>query len=173
MGSVYLASGGQPLRAGLRVDRIEGGWFNFTETQPHYGKVTGVGTVTDHGNGTATVSIPAGPGTQAHTGMADAWPGLAPGLGCTRIVWDGGRNTWGKQTEIPETRFQVASQMFGVSTIRPLGGGPTIYLYTGERYQTGLDGLFAHGFMYWQPLSFDGEGVVQPIHWVDNFTLPL
>jgi hypothetical protein len=53
------------------------------------------------------------------------------------------------------------------------GAVGTTHMYTGERYQTGPDGLFAHGFMYWEPIVFDNHDVPQQLKWADNFTLPL
>ena len=46
-------------------------------------------------------------------------------------------------------------------------------LYTGERYQTAPDGVFGHGFMYWQPLEYDAAGVPRVLNWTDGFTLDL
>lgn len=190
VGSVYLHEGGQPLRGGLRVTKLPDGRYNFSETQPHNSMISGVGNVTDYGNGTAKIVIIGSRTVDGvitdvlTTGFAAAWPGLD--VGCTMINWGVtkpglpfGQVTWGKQPQIPETRFQVSSQMFGVSTIRPMVNSnicdddSAVYMYTGERYQTGPDGLFAHGFMYWQPLTFDQLGVAQTLKWTDNFTLPL
>lgn len=42
-----------------------------------------------------------------------------------------------------------------------------------ERYQTAPDGVFGHGFMYWQPLQYGADGLPQPLNWTDGFSLDL
>ncbi len=74
---------------------------------------------------------------------------------------------------MPETRCHVSSQMFGVAAITTRNGQKKD-LYTGERYQTAPDGVFGHGFMYWQPLEYDAAtGVPQTLNWTDGFSLDL
>jgi hypothetical protein len=159
--------GGQPLRAGLRISHVGGSTYNFSQSEPHNPHIEGIANVVFGPNSTASIKFTSGVSAGA-TGEASVWPGLSPSLGCTRIDW--GHATWGKTPAVPETRFQVSSQMFGVSTIET-ADGEALYMYTGERYQTGPDGLFAHGFMYWQPLKFDERGVTQPLNWTDSFVI--
>jgi hypothetical protein len=61
--------------------------------------------------------------------------------------------------------------MFGVAKV-PTRNGP-VYIYTGERYQTAPDDVFGHGFMYWQPLRFNADGVPAVLNWTSSFELPL
>ena len=171
VGSVYLASGGQPLRAGLRVTKLPDGRWNFSETQPHHDRVVGLGTVAV-ANGIANISIVEGP-SKGTVGVADAWPGLPTAGGCTRILWSGGAVTWGKLPAVHETKFGVSSQMFGVAKIAGGDSEEPTWVYSGERYQTAPDGLFGHGMMYWQPLSYDAAGVPAALSWMGNFTLPV
>ena len=63
--------------------------------------------------------------------------------------------------------------MFGVAKIAGGDGEEPTWVYSGERYQTAPDGLFGHGMMYWQPLSYDAAGVPAALSWMSNFTLPL
>eukprot|EP00038_Savillea_parva_P005573 m.159110 g.159110 ORF g.159110 m.159110 type:complete len:495 (+) comp11742_c0_seq1:85-1569(+) len=169
VGSVYLASGGQPLRGGIRVDSLGNHLYNFTESQPHNRMVVGVGKVTSGTNNhTLTITIVSGP-SQGAVGVMDAWPGLNDS-GCSRIIWEGAvGTTWGKSPFVPETDFQVNTQMFGVSTLWTANG--TVHMYTGERYQTAPDGVFGHGFMYWQPLVYNEQGVPDMLQWTDEFQL--
>ena len=169
VGSVYLASGGQPLRAGLSINKLADGRFNFSESQPHNRRFVGIGTVVFAG-GIANITLVEGVDKGA-VGVADAWPGLPSGAGCTRIMWSGSSTTWGKVPHVHETKFAVSTQMFGMARITAPDGIVT-HLYSGERYQTAPDGVFGHGSMYFQPLSYDAKGMPQPLRWVDNFTLP-
>ena len=145
VGSVYLSSGGQPLRAGLTVTKLADGRYNFSETQAHNARVVGVGTVIE-GAGTANITLVEGL-DNGTVGVADAWPGLPASSGCSRIVWRGGSTTWGREPSVHETRFNVRSQMFGVAKVSAADGSST-HIYTGERYQTAPDQVFGHGFMY-------------------------
>jgi hypothetical protein len=171
VGGVYLASGGQPLRAGLKISQLPGGLYNFSQDQAHDSEIVGVGTVTITHSGVASITITDGVSKGAH-GVADLWPGLNSSTCFTRIIWGGGGCTWGRAPEVPETRFHVSSQMFGVAAITTRDGQEN-HVYTGERYQTAPDGVFGHGFMYWQPLEYDAAGVPQPLNWTDGFSLDL
>ena len=190
VGGVYLASGGQPFRPGLKVERAatgdkDGGTgivYNFTQSQHHDGRVVGLGTVSYANDGVATITITSGPDAGA-IGVADAWPGLyrrdgaakrASGnsstVGCSRILWNGGRTTWGKAPYINPTVFQVPVQMFGVASITT-DSGNTVDIFTGDRYQTAPDGIFGHGFLYWEPIEYDALGTPQVLGWKDEITL--
>ena len=174
VGGVYLASGGQPLRAGLRISRLPDGRYNFSQDQAHNSEIVGVGTAVLTPSGVANITITGGP-SKGTRGVADLWPGLntSSSSPCfTRIIWGGGGCTWGRAPQVPETRFRVSSQMFGVAAITTRDGQER-HLYTGERYQTAPDGVFGHGFMYWQPLEYDAAGVPQPLNWTDGFSLGL
>jgi hypothetical protein len=39
------------------------------------------------------------------------------------------------------------------------------------RWQQSPDGLKGHDPQYWYPLSFDADGNVLPLEWVDSFTM--
>ena len=175
VGGVYLASGGQPLRGGLTVSRLPDGRYNFSQNQAHDSEIVGLGTVQYTQSGVANITITEGVSKGAH-GVADLWPGVNSSINSncfTRIIWNGGGCTWGKRPEIAETRFEVSSQMFGVATITRIRDGQEHHLYTGERYQTAPDGVFAHGFMYWQPLEYRVDGTPQALNWTDGFALNL
>ena len=171
VGGVYLASGGQPLRAGLRISQLSGDRFNFTQNQAHDSEIVGIGTVTLTASGVANITITDGLSKGTH-GVADLWPGLNSSACFTRIIWRNGECTWGRSPQVPETRFHVSSQMFGVATISTRDGNEQ-HVYTGERYQTAPDGVFGHSFMYWQPLEYSATGVPQPLNWTDGFVLGL
>ena len=169
VGGVYLASGGQPLRAGLQISQLPDGRYNFSQDQAHDAEVVGIGNVAIAQDGTANILITDGV-SKGTRGVADVWPGLnSSNATCySRIIWRDGRCTWGRG--VPETRFRVASQMFGVASITTRDG-VTTDVYTGERYQTAPDGIFGHGFMYWQPFSYDAGWMPQELDWADGFSL--
>ena len=56
-GSVFLQSGGQPLRGGLRVEKLPDGRYNFSESQLHDGRVVGVGTVDSSTKGVLRINL--------------------------------------------------------------------------------------------------------------------
>lgn len=169
VGSMFVNEGGQPLRGGLHVVAIGAGRYNFTQSQPHSPQIEGVGTLTQSPAGGWLIAIESGL-SQNLTARVDSWPQTAA-TSCSRISWSNG-GIWGKLPVVPESRFHVQAQMFGVSTLHVAGGG-TVHMYTGERYQTGDDGQFASGYSYWQPLTYDENGVVQrlPVGGLSNFTL--
>ena len=86
-----------------------------------------------------------------------------------------------------ETRRPVEAQQFSTTPVRLAsasasasdGGGDGsagdeyAYLYFGERWQTGPDGVHAHGFQHWEPLRFDEEGRVLPLRNATHFELRL
>jgi hypothetical protein len=166
VGGTYIQGGGQPLRAGLRISRLPDGRYNFSQDQAHPCEIVGVGTVETTASGAANITITDGL-SKGTTGLADLWPGLNTSVCFTRIIW--GRCTWGRSPHVPK---HVSSQMFGVATITTRDGQET-QLYTGERYQTAPDGVFGHGFMYWQPLQYGADGLPQPLNWTDGFSLDL
>jgi hypothetical protein len=174
VGGVYLASGGQPLRAGLQITPLPDGRYNFSQDQAHDPELVGIGEVVRTARGVANITITEGVSKGAR-GVADMWPGVnTSSAECfTRIIWNEGACTWGRLPDVPETRFHVSSQMFGVAVIRSPNGGEETHLYTGERYQTAPDAIFGHGFMYWQPLEYDAAGVPQVLNWTANFSLDL
>ena len=171
VGGVYIASGGQPLRGGLRISQLSATRYNFSQDQAHDSEIVGVGTVAFTATGVANITITDGLSKGAH-GVADLWPGLNSSACFTRIIWANGACTWGRTPQVPETRFRVSSQMFGVATITARDGHEQ-HIYTGERYQTAPDGVFGHGYMYWQPLEYDAAGVPKQLNWTDGFALGL
>ncbi len=62
VGSVFLQSGGQPLRGGLNVKKLADGRYNFSESQLHDGRVVGVGTVDNSVKGTMKINLTQLPG---------------------------------------------------------------------------------------------------------------
>eukprot|EP01047_Picozoa_sp_COSAG01_P060540 COSAG01_NODE_7434_length_3213_cov_0.853565_2_plen_137_part_00 len=136
--------------------------------------MVGIGEVVRTARGVANITITEGVSKGAR-GVADMWPGVnTSSAECfTRIIWNQGACTWGRLPDVPETRFHVSSQMFGVAVIRSPNSGEETHLYTGERYQTAPDAIFGHGFMYWQPLEYDAAGVPQVLNWTANFSLDL
>ena len=78
-----------------------------------------------------------------------------PGQGC---LYGGG-------TDISTTRAQ---QNFVIS----VGvGNETTFVWTGDRWQQAPDGLKGHEGQFWAPLSFDDDGRIGPVRWVDEFEL--
>lgn len=128
-------TGGQPLRAGLHISKLPDGRFNFSQTQAHDAEIVGIGTVVVLANGVAHINITEGEAVGSH-GLADQWPGVRSSVCFSRIIWRHGQTTWGLAPEVPETRFHVASQMFGVAAIRARDG-TTTHVFTGERCQPG------------------------------------
>ena len=77
VGSVFLQSGGQPLRGGLKVEKLPDGRFNFSESQPHNGRAVGIGTVDSSVKGILKINLTQLPGD----GGLTAVPAVASGGG--------------------------------------------------------------------------------------------
>ena len=53
-------------------------------------------------------------------------------------------------------------------------GSNTTFIYTGDRWNSASDKEKGHDFQFWYPLTFDDiSGLINMMHWVDNFTLVL
>ena len=64
-----------------------------------------------------------------------------------------------------------AQQNF-VIRVPPSGdGGEATFVWTGDRWQQAPDGIKGHEGQFWAPLSFDDEGRIGKVRWLDNFTL--
>jgi hypothetical protein len=61
-----------------------------------------------------------------------------------------------------------AQQNFVVQIETPTG---TEYVWTGDRWMQSKDGEKAHEPQFWAPLKFDTDGKLQPLLWVDSFTV--
>ena len=46
-----------------------------------------------------------------------------------------------------------------------------IYLWMGDRWDSSLDGISGHDFEYWQPLSFDDNGMIEKLRNQDDWVL--
>ncbi len=52
-----------------------------------------------------------------------------------------------------------------------LGANATV-LWVGDRWQSAPDRLKSHDFTFFEPLSFDDQGNLFNLTWLDNFTMP-
>jgi hypothetical protein len=74
------------------------------------------------------------------------------------------------------TNFTVPAQQFNVISFpvyNATGGLDTAFLYYGERANSAPDGIFAHNFQAWVPMSFDTTGALLPLTFPASFTLNL
>ena len=71
------------------------------------------------------------------------------------------------------TNFTIPAQQFNVLSIPVMVGGvaDTAVLYYGERANSAPDGMFAHNYQAWVPLSFDAAGAIEPMAFPASFTL--
>lgn len=53
----------------------------------------------------------------------------------------------------------------------PLADGSSAFVWTGDKWQQSPDKMFDQQPQTWLPLTFDAEGNVQPLAYVDSFTL--
>ncbi len=91
-------------------------------------------------------------------GFSDAaWPGASPtpGQGCLY------ENT----SFVSTTRSQ---QNFVVEVQTSTG---VLYVWTGDRWQQAPDGIKGHEPQFWAPLSFDSNGAINKVTWIDEFTM--
>jgi len=63
-----------------------------------------------------------------------------------------------------------AQQSFVLEVPQPDG---MAYLWGGDRWQSADDGFKSHDYQVWLPLVFNETGGVEPLEWVDNWTLTL
>jgi hypothetical protein len=55
----------------------------------------------------------------------------------------------------------------------PAPGGD-IYIWTGDRWGSRLDGIKGHDFQFWsEPLHFREDGSIEPLHWVNEWSYDL
>jgi len=47
----------------------------------------------------------------------------------------------------------------------------TAYVWTGDRWQQAPDGIKGHEPQFWVPLTFNTDGSIEPISWLDEFQL--
>jgi len=103
----------------------------------------------------ALLRVPGTPG-----GKSAGYDGApTPGQGCL----------YNNQAKLSTTRSQ---QNYVLQVAQP-GGGPDMYIWTGDRWQQAPDGVKGHEGQFWAPLSFDQEGNIQPVDWVDSFEVEL
>ena len=67
------------------------------------------------------------------------------------------------------TNFTVPAHPFNVATLQ-ISSNETLHLYYGERFRSSYDGLKAHDFQTWLPITFI-DVCLQPLYFLDNFTL--
>lgn len=92
----------------------------------------------------------------AHTRADNDGPIPTPEQGCLFYGTD----------QISTTRAQ---QNFVVEV--QTSGGETEYVWTGDRWMQSPDGLKGHEPQYWFPLSFDEQGRIERVSWIDLFVL--
>jgi len=51
--------------------------------------------------------------------------------------------------------------------------GSKVFLWQGDRWQSAPDGLKAHDYQFWSPLTFGEDGSIEPMKWLDEFSLPV
>ena len=72
-------------------------------------------------------------------------------------------------TQVSATRAQ---QNFVIRVPGASGGdGDATFVWTGDRWQQAPDGLKGHEGQFWAPLSFDEQGRIGEVRWVDAFNL--
>ena len=79
-------------------------------------------------------------------------------------------NVFGLNFTVPAQQFAVAV-LLGVSLASRGGPADGAYLFYGEHFKSAADGLKSHDLQAWVPLTFDSEGRVEAMRWLDNFTL--
>ncbi len=83
-------------------------------------------------------------------------PVPTPGQGCLFYAED----------QVSATRAQ---QNFVVEVATSTGD--TVYLWTGDRWMQSPDGLKGHEPQFWVPLTFDAQGRIERVSWVDLFVM--
>jgi len=78
----------------------------------------------------------------------------------------------GCQYHDPTTTSITRAQQNYIIQVDTASGGKQ-YVYTGDRWQQSPDGLKGHDPQYWYPLKFNRDGTIQPVQWVDQFTLDI
>jgi len=78
----------------------------------------------------------------------------------------------GCQYADPSTTSTTRSQQSDVFRV-DLADGTSAWVWAGDRWQQSPDGTKAHDPQFWAPLTFNADGSIAPITWIDNFTLPI
>jgi len=81
-----------------------------------------------------------------------------PGQGCQYVNASTTSSLRAQQSDI----FQV-----------DLANGKTAFIWAGDRWQQSWDGLKSHDPQLWAPITFNADGSIAPLRWIDNFTLPI
>jgi len=68
----------------------------------------------------------------------------------------------------PDISVTRSQQNFVIEVNSDLG---TEYVWTGDRWQQAPDGIKGHEPQYWTPLTFNNDGSIQDVSWVDQFSL--
>lgn len=64
--------------------------------------------------------------------------------------------------------FTVPAQQFNVAVLKNASGAQT-FLFYGEHFRSASDGLKSHDLQAWIPLSFDDQGRMLKMEWMDEF----
>lgn len=64
-----------------------------------------------------------------------------------------------------------AQQNFVITV--PTTNGGIIYIWTGDRWQQAPDGIKGHEGQFWAPLSFDANGILLNVTWINSFTIDM
>jgi hypothetical protein len=54
-----------------------------------------------------------------------------------------------------------------------LTDGSVAYIWTGDRWMQSPDGIKGHEPQFWAPLSFEDDGEISRVSWVDSFELDI
>ena len=72
----------------------------------------------------------------------------------------------------PKTTSSLRSQQSDIFEVA-LADGSSAWIWAGDRWQQSWDGTKAHDPQLWVPLEFNADGSIQPLRWLDNFTLDI
>jgi hypothetical protein len=70
------------------------------------------------------------------------------------------------------TTSALRSQQSDIFAVDLAGGGQA-FIWAGDRWQQSWDGTKAHDPQLWVPLQFDADSSIQPLRWLDNFSLAI
>ena len=75
----------------------------------------------------------------------------------------------GNISRYSDGRVIIPAQQTGVARLPSADG--EVYLWTGDRWWSRPDGIKGHDFQYWSPpLTFRGDGTIEPLKWVEKWT---
>ncbi len=82
-----------------------------------------------------------------------------------------GPYTWKKVNINRDARGQtvIRAQQTFVAQIPTADG--LQYVWMGDRWHSAPDGINGHAFQYWAPLRFDAAGGIEPLKWLDQWTI--